>query len=553
MWLEMNKAKNFNYKALLFFAIVGVVFFLLNYLAPKANDDYIYTFFCKYIQDDLYFDVNHPITNVADIISSQINHYFIMNGRSIIHCFVQLFCGLLGKNCFNVINTFVFLTFIIAILLYCKTSRSNVFFSLTLVVVSVFFLLPGFSDAFLWMTGSINYLWPATAVVIFLILLEKETDKKFRLISILLVLFAFITGWSHEGVSFPLAISLVLYCILEHKKLSRYQFLLVGCFVIGAIICTFAPATMHKVNGIQSSIGDHVSTVLTCIISIFKMQSIYALVFIVLLKKHFVSTWSIKEWIRQNVLLISCIILSIGVLLVSNATYQRATFYLGFFCVLLFLKTVIETPIQPILKKKLSLSFIIVWVVFLIGLFPYSIQNYKEYKRLSVQVENKQDIIKTNSVDIPYLFCAHVRTPLLYTDNLIKEWFGWFRRVYERKNFRVAMGNIHAVFIPELLANTIETDSNAYKTFVKDQRLPYYVLQINKPDVKKVSFLLRKTTKDDIPFYFRPIAKRMARYTLNEVEEPLETYLPLEIHGRTYLFIGRNKAVDNRVVDIKVE
>lgn len=553
MWLETNKANKLNYSAMLFFAIVGIVFFVLNYLTPKANDDYIYTFFCKYIQDDLYFDVYHPITNVADIISSQINHYYIMNGRSIIHCFVQLFCGLLGKDCFNFFNTFVFLTFIVVILHYCKTSKSDLFFNMTLVVVSVFFLLPGFSDAFLWMTGSINYLWPATAVVFFLIVLDRVKDKQFRPISILLVLFAFITGWSHEGISFPLAVSLVLYCILEHKKLSHYQFLLVGCFVIGAIICTFAPATMHKVNGIQRSIGDHVSSVLACIMSLFKMQSIYALAFIVFLNQRFLSTWSIKEWINQNVLLISCIVLSIGVLLVSNSTYQRATFYLGFFCVLLFLKTITETSIQPILKRKLSLSFVVIWIVFLIGLFPYSIQNYKEYKRLSVQMESKQDIIKTNSIDIPYLFCAHVRPPLLYTDNMIKEWFGWFRRVYERKNFRIAMGNDHVVFIPELLANTIETNAEAYKTFVKDQRLPYYVLQIDKPNVKKVSFILRKATKDDIPFYFRPIAKRMARYTLTEVEEPLETYLPLEIHGRTYLFIGRNKAIDNRVVDIKVE
>lgn len=553
MRLETIKSNKINYGSLLFFAIIGIIFFVLNYLAPKANDDYVYTFFCKYIEDDLYFDVNHPIANVTDIISSQVNHYFVMNGRSIIHCFVQLFCGLLGKDCFNFVNTFVFLTFIVAILYYCKTSRNNILFNLTLIVASIFFLLPSFSDAFLWMTGSMNYLWPSTAMVIFLIFLDKEKNKPFRPVSLLLVLFAFLTGWSHEGMSFPLAVSLVLYCLFEYSKVSRCQLFLVGCFCVGSIICTFAPATMHKVNGVQHSIGDYLSSILTCIMVIFKMRSIYALAFIVLLNQHFVAKWSIKGWIRQNILLIGCIILSIGVLVVSNSTYQRATFYLGFFCVLLFLKTLTETTIQPGLKKKLSVGLVTIWIIFLAGLFPYSIRNYQEYKNLASQMETKQDLIRMNSVDIPYIFCAHIRTPLLYTDNMIREWFGWFRRVYERRNFRIAMGNPHAVFIPELLANTIETAPEAYKTFVKDPRLPYYVLQVDKPDVKKVSFMLRETTNNDIPFYYRPIAKRMARYTLNEVKVPEETFIPLEICGRTYLFIGRNNAIDNRVIDIKVE
>lgn len=103
------------------------------------------------------------------------------------------------------------------------------------------------------------------------------------------------------------------------------------------------------------------------------------------------------------------------------------------------------------------------------------------------------------------------------------------------------------------MVNKIETSTNAYKKFENDEHLPYYVIQTDRPKVSKVTYLLRKTTADDIPFYFRPIANRMARYTQSSIEVAPNLYKLIHICGRNYVLVARNDVIDNRIIDIKVE
>ena len=84
--------------------LIGIAFWVLNFLTPEYNDDYFY----KFIFDGDNANVNMPITSLEDVMFSQYNHYFNMNGRAIVHVVVQLFSGMWGKPIFNVINSLVF-------------------------------------------------------------------------------------------------------------------------------------------------------------------------------------------------------------------------------------------------------------------------------------------------------------------------------------------------------------------------------------------------------------------------------------------------------------
>lgn len=105
MWLKSIKENKSCYYIL---SIVGIAFLILNILTPEYLDDYLY----KYAFVNGKADTNYPIQTINDIIYSQINHYQAFNGRVLIHTFVQLFTGILGKGVFNLVNALVFTCFI---------------------------------------------------------------------------------------------------------------------------------------------------------------------------------------------------------------------------------------------------------------------------------------------------------------------------------------------------------------------------------------------------------------------------------------------------------
>lgn len=343
-----------------------------------------------------------------------------MNGRSIIHFFVQLFCGILGKDIFNIVNTIIFLIFIAAILAYCKIEKSNLFFYLSLTSVSIFFLLPSFGGTFLWMTGSINYLWPATVAIFFLIIIEKEKMERFRPATILFALFAFIVGWSHEGLSFPLAISLLLYCISERKNISHGFWLITIFFVIGASICTFAPGIMARTSKDSITFCGLLLKAINSLIFIFKIPIVDALILVLFLQKRLNKEWRLRNWLKENFIVVGSAFFSVGVVIAGGA-YGRSAFYLSFFCLLLFLKTATRLPISVINKKRVCIGSVIAIIVILSCVFPFAVSNYKEYKSLIAQMKVRKTVIKSHDTHIPTLLSKYYRKILRNNDQEVRK------------------------------------------------------------------------------------------------------------------------------------
>lgn len=59
-------------------AVSGVLFFVLNALAPLYCDDYLYAF---------HYGTGAPIASLGDVFSSQYVHYFTWGGRTVAHIF----------------------------------------------------------------------------------------------------------------------------------------------------------------------------------------------------------------------------------------------------------------------------------------------------------------------------------------------------------------------------------------------------------------------------------------------------------------------------------
>lgn len=101
-------------KISLFLSIVGILFYLINLYTPWISDDYLYSFFltpkaAKSFFEGTFIGFEQKILSTSDIIHSQYNHYFFVNGRTIPHIIEQGFAGILGKEWFNWINVLFFL------------------------------------------------------------------------------------------------------------------------------------------------------------------------------------------------------------------------------------------------------------------------------------------------------------------------------------------------------------------------------------------------------------------------------------------------------------
>lgn len=221
-------------------AVLLGIFLLLVYCnvhTALVADDFQYCF--------SFFDGSR-IVSVSQIIPSMAAHRHLMNGRVFPHALVQLFL-MLPKGIFNVCNALMF-TALIWLLAQTAGKRS------ALLLLSVFgcvwVLQPEFGQVFLWLDGSVNYLWCAVLCLVWLrpwsaFFLKGEEPGK--LMGVLYGLFSFVVGAWSENASVGLAFMALLFLGLgwiEGKRKPRpWQLLGLAAFLGGFAFLMLAPAT----------------------------------------------------------------------------------------------------------------------------------------------------------------------------------------------------------------------------------------------------------------------------------------------------------------------
>lgn len=207
----MNKNFFRQYNKLILGSII--LFFtalLFNHWTPYAADDYSYMF---NLSD------GSRMTSIGQIFSSLAVHYTKYgNGRLVSHFFVMLF--LIGsKWIFNLVNAFLFVLLILSI--YHLTSHKKacsllLFFAIPTLL---WLYMPAYGQIFLWMDGSINYMWSYLFALIFLsvyiALLRGNSLSKQTWKLILFCVFTFLFGNYSENVSFPLSLPDFFFCALQ--------------------------------------------------------------------------------------------------------------------------------------------------------------------------------------------------------------------------------------------------------------------------------------------------------------------------------------------------
>lgn len=522
--------------------LIGITFWVLNYLTSEYNDDYSYKFVCGN---------EKPIESIGDIIVSQYNHYFSMNGRSIIHFIVQFFTGICGKGIFNIVNTIVFLCFICVLTcIYSKITHSNLLFIFSI----IFLLYPIIRETILWMTGSINYMWTSTFVCIFLYMIEKHKEEKLCTKYILWGFPCFLIGWTHEGLTFPLAVSLFIYTMINYRTIYKQAiFPLIIGFIIGSLICSFAPGMANRASKSNyTEVFTLISRIIPTIIYCVKLKAlnVLLLMIIVLSIKQKSVVW-IKDFYIKNIIVGNALFFSIGLIFFSGAFYMRVSTGIELFSIILILGLIKYYKIC--IAKKIKIALCIIIGLLYSAVVYYSIVNYREYKYILSQIKQKQDtIIPINVISFPFYIETYI---LEYLDDTRAEMGNCY---YYDNCWNRCIAATYCMdsiaFVPKIVYDDIVNHSDRINDIKQQKDYPFYVVPTN-DNTENIAptFILNPTDFQQIPFYLRPIAHRMLRYTATEVQASPSLYGTIYIKGKKYVFINRHEAIDDRVEAITLE
>lgn len=239
----------------LFGAIVAVTFMymvFLNIKTPLIADDFVYTFI---------FGTSMPVMNLGDIVNSQISYYTTWGGRVVAETLTQLFM-FWGKDVFNIANSFCYIIFCLAVY-FLAAGRRIRFELLLLTTVLVWFFTPMFGQTVMWLTGSCNYLWCGTIILLALIpfrLYEERQTKRLSSIwfAMMMIPLFFISGITNENTAGAMILIMIMFGAVYFKRKIRIPaFAYTGLFfsTCGFLCMIFAPGNNLRVEN-ESAVAE---------------------------------------------------------------------------------------------------------------------------------------------------------------------------------------------------------------------------------------------------------------------------------------------------------
>lgn len=243
----LDTTTNHKFCYFLFIILIYTILYYLNLKTPFIGDDYVYSFI---------FTTTTRISSASDILTSQIIHYNVWGGRSVVHFILQLLLLIKDSTIVSAINSFIFLLFILVVQFHilgkvkCNINTTFVVFCLTLLIQ------PAFGETCLWLTGSVNYLWGTTIILYFLlpyrIYFSSENNfKPFFLFSILMFICGIITGWTNENTVAGIIIiilSFILYYKNQKKIIAKWVYWGLLGIIVGYAIMIVAPGNFARAS-----------------------------------------------------------------------------------------------------------------------------------------------------------------------------------------------------------------------------------------------------------------------------------------------------------------
>jgi len=217
---------------------------LLNIHTPLMMDDYDYSFS---------WNTGERLAGIGDIFASQRVHYSLWGGRSVTHFLAQLFLYL-GKPVFNVANAAMYCLLLIEIGLLAGKKEHRLNWRLLLAAHSLlFFLIPFFGVAFLWLDGACNYLWGTALALVPMVIARSERENGFFDAGFergwLALPLCFLAGWTNENTACGVLAALLLMMVwdgIKGRRIRRWRVAALAAQAVGVMLLLLAPGNFAR-------------------------------------------------------------------------------------------------------------------------------------------------------------------------------------------------------------------------------------------------------------------------------------------------------------------
>ena len=506
-----------------------VAYYILSYLTPFClNDDLVYKFIWPYDNDSF----TTPIKTIKDVIESQYIHYHVLNGRSIIHFFIQLFDGILGKGLCNIISAIMLGCFIF--LMANFINNKNKLLTYTLITSMVFLIIPGFHNEFLMFVGVINYLWVGTVILLFVTLLKKYKNQTISKKILAFSPLSFLAGWLHEGITVPISLSLVIYCIYNYKNIVKSPILYCTLwYILGTAFYIFSPGTMQRIGnpeytGLIQFITQKLFMGTICLMQLrISILMIILAVFTFCYKKYI---W--KDHLCKYKYLYLTWIFSFIPVFGSNTTETRTIFFTE--CIALIIAVDLLLPYLNKYGKGTIICCNIATLLVYSFVLKYTIKNYQNYKYILQQLENPA----TTIISVPQIselnnkfLNSYIREPIKFGP--FENAQGFVQNNTHIKCMKILYQKKALYLLPEdIVAHMYKNDlKNNHFAYNKNKEM-ILVKQKNNKKINSVTFKLNTENISSLPFN-----KRFLAYKGNTYSTTKEYFETMPFRGENYLFI----------------
>lgn len=223
---------------------VFTLMLMLNIHTPLMMDDYDYSFS---------WSTGERLAGIGDIIASQGAHYRLWGGRSVTHFLAQLFLYL-GKWVFNVCNAVMYCLLLLEIVFLAgKKGSCADWRKLLLAHILLFFTVPFFGVAFLWLDGACNYLWGTALALLPLAISKSEREGGFFDAGFargwMAMPVCFLAGWSNENTACGVLAAMALLIAWDRfrgRRIRGWRIAAVCAQALGVAVLLLAPGNFAR-------------------------------------------------------------------------------------------------------------------------------------------------------------------------------------------------------------------------------------------------------------------------------------------------------------------
>ena len=382
-----------------FLLIIGSLFYLMNMYTPICGDDYLYSFYLTPVAAKSFFEgasigFEQKISSFTDVIFSQYNHYFYVNGRTIPHILEQSFAGLWGENCFNLINVFAFLLLNMLVIWISGKRNLTKFGYWVAAVFFIWFLLPCPVDLFLLMSGALNYTWSAVLCLAFLLVYTKvrQMERVNWGVAFLLFLLGVISGWTHESLVIGISGALfIIYCVQYNKRKPKSpEIALVAGFWLGTLLLCLSPAARGRAS------FDHPSIWETFLLIIGELRAFYVLLFLLVYtffrEKRNNNNHTLRKFFYDNQLYFYVILIELVFSLVIGFRNVRQLFGIELFSVVILIKLISDqTSFNAVWCRSVSIVAASAIVLHMAFVIPCAKRSHAQFQDIVATYLHSED------------------------------------------------------------------------------------------------------------------------------------------------------------------